>query len=99
MGTASDFQWAWSAVSRAAAIEKRDPVVHEGTACRQGLPAGADMGVRGFVVAEVLAREGPVFSLGLVDDRDVRRDPLLLDQPVQHRGRSIGGNRRRAAAV
>src|ERR1700738_4938489 len=31
-----------------------------------------------------------LFSLGLVDDRDVRRDLLLLDQPVQHGGRSIG---------
>ena len=42
MGTASGFQWAWGAVSRAAAIEKRDPAVHEGAACRQGLPGGAD---------------------------------------------------------
>src|SRR4029434_7856945 len=79
------------AVSRATSIEKRDPIVDEGPACRQGLAGGADIGVRGFVVAEVLAREGPVFSLGLVDDRDMRRDPLLRDQPVQHRRRSIGG--------
>jgi hypothetical protein len=38
------------------------------------------VGVGGFVVAEIVTREDPVFSLGLVDDRDVRRDLLLLDQ-------------------
>ena len=79
MGAASGFHWAWGAVSRAAAVEKRDPVVDQGAARRQG---GADIGVGGFVVAENLAREAPVASLGLVDDGDVRCDPLLLDQPA-----------------
>ena len=29
--------------------------------------------------------------LGFVEHEDVRLDPVLIDQPVQHLGRSIGG--------
>ena len=35
-----------------------------------------------------------VVTLGLVDDRDVRRDLLLVDQPVEVRGRPLGRIRR-----
>ena len=45
---------------------------------------------------KLLAREGTVLSIGLVDDGDVRRDLLVFDQPVQHRCRSIAGVRRKA---
>ena len=82
------------AVALAAAVEKRGSVIHEGAARRQGLPGRTDIGVGRRVVAEMLAREGTVLSLGLVDDGDVRRDLLVFDQPVQHRRRSIGGVRR-----
>src|SRR6476620_1028624 len=94
IGTASSLQRARGAVPRAAAIKKRGPVIHKGAARRQGLPAWADIGVGARVVVELLAREGTVLSLGLVDDGDVRRDLLVFDQPVQHRRRSIGGVRR-----
>ena len=91
IGTTLSFQWAWEAVSRAATIEQCDPVIHQSAACRQRLPSGADIGVGGLLVVEIRTRKGPVFSLGLVDDRNVRRDPFLLDQPVQHWRRSVGG--------
>src|SRR6185436_8008332 len=45
------------------------------------------------VVSEIAAREGAILSLRLVDDGDVWGDLLLLDEPVQHRRRSIGGIR------
>ena len=80
--TASGFEWARGAVSRAAAIEKRGAVVYERATGRQGLPGRADIGVGALVVTELVTLEGPVFSFGLIDDGDVRRDLLLLDQPV-----------------
>src|ERR1700757_4296769 len=40
---------------------------------------------------ESRAREGAIISLGLVEHRDMWRDTLLLDQPVQHRGCPVGG--------
>jgi hypothetical protein len=35
------------------------------------------------------SREGAVGALGLVEHRDVRLDPTIVDQPVEHR--PIGG--------
>src|SRR5947208_666077 len=55
------------------------------------LPGGASVGVTGVVVSEVLAREGAVGALGFVEHRDVRLDPAIMDQPVQHIGRAVGG--------
>ena len=42
-----------------------------------------------MVVGEVLAREGAIPALGFVEDRDMRFDPLLMDQPIQHLGRAV----------
>ena len=42
------------------------------------------------VEGEVGALEGAVGALGLVEDRDVRLDPPLLDQPGEVLGRAIG---------
>src|SRR5688572_28136909 len=39
---------------------------------------------------EVAAAEGAVLALGLVPDRDVRLDLLLLHQPREHRRRTVG---------
>ena len=46
------------------------------------------------VVVEVLARERAVLTLRFVDDWDMRRDPLLIDQPIEVGGRTIGAVRR-----
>src|SRR5437879_1644152 len=51
------------------------------------------VGVSLGIVSEIAAREGAILSRRLVDDRDVRRDLLVLDEPVQHRRRSVGGIR------
>src|SRR5690242_1037625 len=81
--TAAGFEIALCTIRHTAAIEDRissiDPVRG-----RQGLARGASIGVGARLVPEIGAREGPVLALGLVDDRDVRRDLLLLDEPAQH---------------
>jgi hypothetical protein len=40
---------------------------------------------------ECFARECPIIAFRLVDDRNVRRDTLLIDQPVEIWRRAIGG--------
>ncbi|MNE50175.1 hypothetical protein D3C80_1447370 [compost metagenome] len=47
--------------------------------------------VGGGIIGEVGPGEGPVRPARLVDDRDVRRDPSIIDQPFQHLCRAIGG--------
>lgn len=44
-----------------------------------------------MVVGEVLTREGAVIALGLIEQGDVRLDPALMHQPVQHLGRALAG--------
>ncbi len=50
----------------------------------QQLSGRADIGVRLGIIVELPAREGAVLALRLVEDRDVRCDPAMLDQPVEH---------------
>ena len=61
-----------------------NPAYKEAAAAAPGSPGEA---------ASAAAGDWPSYNrtlLGLVDDRDARCDLLLLDQPVQHGGRSIG---------
>ena len=88
---ASGFKWTWSAVGPVAQIQKRRTVIHERAGRRQGLASWAGIGIRVCRIAKIAAREGTIFPVRLVDDGDMWRDPLLLDQPVQHGGRAIGG--------
>ncbi len=37
-----------------------------------------------MVIAEIFAREGGVGMPGFVEHWDVRLDPVLIDQPIQH---------------
>src|SRR5438067_11546499 len=57
----------------------------------EGLASRAPVGVADMVISEVLAREGAVWALGFVEDWDVRLDPTVMNKPVQHLGRAIGG--------
>src|ERR1700692_544667 len=58
---------------------------------RQNLAGRADINVALFVEGEVFSAEGPVLSLRLVIDRDVRRYLGLVDQPVEVGTRTVGG--------
>jgi hypothetical protein len=98
VGAAPGIHWAGVAVMLARPVT--DQVVFRHTGPRrlepprvvlEDLSGGAAIGVAGMVVGEVLAREGAVGALGFVEHRDVRLDPALMDQPVQHLGRAIAG--------
>ena len=88
--TALRFEWAYIAVELTGAIQQRLALVH-GAARSELLPARAVVDVAGRIISKVAAREGAVISLRLVENRNMRRDALLLDQPVQHRSRPISG--------
>src|SRR5882724_3698033 len=68
----------------AGAIQKRLALMH-GTTCSELLSAWAVVDVAGRIISKVAAREGAIIALRLVEHRDMWRDTLLLDQPVQHR--------------
>ena len=52
--------------------------------CRTGIDVGS------LVVAKAFPREGAILAPGSIEDRNVRYDLLLLDQPVEHRRRTVG---------
>src|SRR5664280_3329486 len=87
------FERTYIAVELAGTIQKRFALVH-GAAGPEPLSARAMVDVASRIVPKVAARESAVISLRFVEHRDMWRDTLLLDQPVQHRSRtvsSVGG--------
>ena len=94
LGAAPCFEFAAVAIMLSRQIEQCRAMIHERPCRREGLAGRTDIDVLLGVVPEIAARENTILALRLVDDRDVRRDPLFLDRPVQHRRRSVGGIRR-----
>jgi hypothetical protein len=67
------------------------PVFGENASCRrQELAHRADVDIAILVEREVSPREGAVLTHRLVDNRDVRRNLLLVDDPIERRSRSVG---------
>src|ERR1700704_6044122 len=62
-----------------------------GAARSKLLAARTMIDVAGRIIAKVAAREGAIISLRLVEHRDMWRDALLLNQPVQHRCCPVSG--------
>src|SRR5258707_8273055 len=62
-----------------------------GATCPKLLSARTVVDVAGRIISKVAAREGAIISLCLVEHRDMWRDALRLDQPVQHRSCPVGG--------
>jgi hypothetical protein len=56
----------------------------------EGFPGRTAVRISGVVVGEIVARDGTVSALGFVKHRDVRLDPAIVHEPVQHLGRAIG---------
>src|SRR5439155_11366376 len=81
--TALRFEWAYIAVELAGAIQKRLALMY-GAACPKLLSAGAVVNVARRVISKVATREGAVVPLRFVEHRNMGRDAVLLDQPVQH---------------
>ena len=66
-------------------------VFGENASCRlQEFAHRADVDVAILVEREVFPREGAVLTLRLVDNRDVRRNLLLVDDPVERLSRVVG---------
>jgi len=57
----------------------------------EDFPAWAAVGVIGVVVGEVVAREGAVGALGVVEHRDVWLDAALMHQPGEVIGGAVAG--------
>src|SRR5712692_4591094 len=98
VGAAPGLDWADVAVKLARPVAEQVVFRHTGprprepsTIVPQGLAGRAAVGVVLVVVGEVLAREGAVGALRLVEHLDVRLDGALVDQPVQHLGRAVAG--------
>src|SRR3954465_15977977 len=70
-------------------IEQRGPIIHQCPGCRQGPARRAVVDVACRIISKVAAREGAVISLRFVKHGDMWRDTLPLDQPVQHRSRTV----------
>src|SRR5262249_2159310 len=69
------------------AIEKNIAIVDP--ACRvQKLALRAYIDVPILVEGKVLSAQRAIFVLGFLNDRNVRSDPLLVDDPVERRRRS-----------
>jgi hypothetical protein len=81
--TASHLERANPTVGCAGEIPKRLPIINHRAGRRQKLARRADIHVALFVESEVFPAEGPVLAFRLVDDRDVWRDVLVLDEPVE----------------
>src|SRR5262245_53936908 len=80
---------AWSrqgettAVTHARPIKKCLAIVDQTARRREDLASGAGVHVALFVEPEVVPTEGPILAPRLVDDRDVRSDLLVLNEPVE----------------
>ena len=81
--TALRFEWAYIAIELAGTIQQRLALVY-GADRSELLPAWAVVDVVGRIISKAAAREGTVISLRLLGHGDMWRDPLLLDQPIQH---------------
>src|ERR1700722_11175370 len=88
--TALWFEGAAAAIAGPGSVVECLPIAGELAGRRQNLAGRADINVALFVEGEVFSAEGPVFSFRLVIDRDVRRYPGLVDQPVEVGTRTVG---------
>jgi hypothetical protein len=83
-------EWANVAVELACTIQKRLALVH-GAARPKPLSARAVVDVGSRVISKVATREGAIIPLRFIEHRDMWRDGLFLDRPVQHRSRPVSG--------
>ncbi len=70
-------------VGRAREIPKRLAIVDRRASRCESFVRQADVHVALFVESEVFPAEGPILAFRLIDDRDVRRDVPVLDEPVE----------------
>src|SRR4029077_2053045 len=71
-------------------IQNSRSVIDQSAGRAQRLTARADVDVVFGVISELLAREGAIASSRSVEQRHVRLDPLLIDEPTKHLRRTVG---------
>src|SRR5262245_39755818 len=77
-------------VARARKIQKRLPIVDRIACGPEGLACRTDIYIALLVECKVVPTECSIFAFRLIDHRDVRRDLLLVDKPVEICSRAIG---------
>ena len=80
--TALYLKRAVTTVGCAGEITKRLAIDHR-AGRRQKLACRADIDVALFVEGEVFPTEGAIFALGFIDDRDMRLDVFVVDEPIE----------------
>lgn len=89
-------QRAATAVAHAGPIKKCLAVVDQPARRRESLAGWAGVKVALLIERKIVPTEGPVLAFRLVDYRDVRRNLLVVDEPIEVRSRAVGGIGRQA---
>ena len=82
-------QRACIAIALGSEVAKR-VVGADGPGGGQQLPLRAHINIAILVEGEVVSAQGAIIAVGFVDDRNVRRDLLVVDKPVEVRRRPVG---------
>src|SRR5215468_1320395 len=77
-------------VARARKIQKRLPIVDKLAGRSEELACRADIYIALLVECKVVPTECSIFAFRLIDHWDMRRDLLLVDEPVEICPRAIG---------
>src|SRR4029077_19935955 len=83
-------QRAATAVAHAGPIKKCLAVVDQPARRREGLAGWAGVKVALLIERKIVATEGPVLAVRLVDFPDVRPNFLVFDEPIEVRSRAVG---------
>src|SRR5262249_26265299 len=87
---ASHLERAHTTIERTRPVEQL-LVIHDLARGGERLAGGTGVDVTRLVEREVFSRKNAILTLGFIDDGNVRGDLLLANDPVEHRGRPIGG--------
>src|SRR4030095_5061272 len=87
--TAPHLERADVAVELAGSV-KQQVVIHDLASAREGLSRRTGVDIALLVEGEGLPAEGTIVALRLVDHRDMRRDLLVVDEPVECWRRAVG---------
>src|SRR5262245_2417129 len=90
LGAALCLEQAVTTVARARKIQKRLSIVDRIARGPEDLACRADIYIALLVECKVVPTECSIFALRLIDHRDMRRDLLLVDKPVEICPRAVG---------
>lgn len=65
-------------------------VIHNRPSCDQGFAIGQNVNIQAFIVPEVDTRECTIAAVRFLEDRDMWRNALFIDRPVERGSGTIG---------